>query len=225
MTYRLKTPLLSFAALMMLGASPVAAADFSDAQKAEIGNLVKEYILENPGIIFEAAQKHQEMETQAANEKAIEKIAEYQSVFAKAENVSLGNPKGDITIVEFFDYNCGYCKRALPDLQKVVDKDSNVRVVLQEMPILGPSSLTASQWALAAKKQGKYFEYHAALMEFRGPKEEAQLSKLAKDLGLDVDQMKKDAASQEVSDALQKSIDGGWGYGSVCLANHYFLFL
>jgi protein-disulfide isomerase len=207
MIKNLKTPILSLAAVLMMGSAPVMAAEFTDVQKAEIQALVKEYILENPGIVFEAAEKHQAAETAAASEKAVAKIAEYKTTFAKDEHVAFGNPKGDVTIVEFFDYNCGYCKRALPDLQKLVEQDKNVRVVLQEMPILGPTSLTASQWALAAKRQDKYFEFHSALMDYRGAKEESDLSKIAQGLGLDVEKMKADANSQEVADELKKSME------------------
>lgn len=106
--------------------------------------------------------------------------------------------------MEFFDYNCGYCKRAIPDIQNVLKDDENVRFVFKEMPILGPSSRTAALWALAAHNQDKYFDYHVALMEFRGPKEEAQLEKLARDAGLDVEKMKQDIADGNIEEELNK---------------------
>lgn len=80
-----------------------------------------------------------------------------------------------MTVIEFFDYNCGYCKRALPDIQAAIKDDANLRVVFKDMPILGPTSKTAALWALAAHKQGKYFDYHVALMEHKGPKKKPSL--------------------------------------------------
>ena len=214
MTHRFKAALLGASALTVLvGAGQSVASEFTADQKDEIGALVREYILENPGIIFEAADRHRANEEQAQADKAKAKIEEMSNELANNTSMSFGNMDGDITIVEFFDYNCGYCKKALPDLQKVVDADPNVKIVLKEMPILGPTSRTAALWAAAAAKQDKYFDYHVALMEFRGPKEEAELEKLAKDVGLDVEQLKKDAASSEIAKIVDDSIALGGEIG------------
>lgn len=188
------------------GAEP-AAAGFTEAQKKEIGQVVKDYLLENPGLIFEAADKHRaNMEAEAA--KAAEAgIDENIGWLTRAEAPSVGSDNPDVTVVEFFDYNCGYCTRALPDIQNIIKADSNVRFVFKEIPILGPTSKTAALWALAAHRQGKYFEYHVAVMNHKGPKEEAQLEKLAKQIGLDVEKIKKDLASGEVEAELQKNIE------------------
>ena len=183
-----------------------AESSFTDAQKAEMGDVIKNYLLENPQVIFEAADKYkaqQEAETIKKAETSIKDNIEY---LTRADAPSTGNPKGDVTVVEFFDYNCGYCKKALPDIHNLSKSDANVRVVFKEMPIVGPTSRTAALWALAANKQGKYFEFHVAVMDHKGPKEDAEMEKLAKDLGLDVEKMKKDIESQDIKNELAKDM-------------------
>src|SRR5690606_27325092 len=102
------------------------------------------------------------------------------------------NPEGDVTLVEFFDYNCGYCKRAMDDILAYMEDDKNVRVVLREFPILGPGSMIASQAALASRKQNKYWEFHLALMAANGIQNEAQVLEIAKSVGIDTEQLKQD---------------------------------
>ena len=140
-------------------------------------------------------------------EKAKASIENNLSKLTAGDLPFVGNKDAEITVVEFFDYNCGYCKRAVPDIRAILEEDKNVKFVFKEMPILGPSSRTAAQYALAAHKQGKYFDYHAKLMEHRGPKDEATLEKMAKDLDLNVDQMKVDANSEETNQAIEDSIN------------------
>lgn len=179
---------------------------FSAAQKEEIGVIIKEYLAENPEIVMESLNKHREDMEQQQAVAATENLSKHKDFLTAADAPSAGNPKADVTIVEFFDYNCGYCKRAIPDVLKTLEADKNVRFVFHEMPILGPSSLTAAQWALAAHKQGKYFEYHRALMEHNGPKDDASLENIAKDLGLDVEKMKTDVKSDDVQKMISDSM-------------------
>lgn len=201
--------ILKFLSVFMVLAivSPGAwAEDFTAAQKAAIGKIIEEHLRANPEIILESVdnyRKKQEDEQAAAAEKNIEKNMDF---LAAADAPSIGNPKADVTVIEFFDYNCGYCKRALPDIQKLTEEDKNVRFVFYEMPILSESSYLAARWALAAHKQGKYFEYHAALMKSSGQKDESGHEKVAKDLGLDTAQMKKDADSEEIKAQVEKSM-------------------
>lgn len=189
------------------GAEPAAAGSFTEAQKKEIGAIVKDYLLENPGIIFEAADKHRAKAEADAAKQAEASIGENIAWLTRSEAPSIGSANPDVTVVEFFDYNCGYCTRALPDIQNILKTDANVRFVFHEIPILGPTSKTAALWALAAQKQGKYFEYHVAVMNHKGPKEESELEKLAKEVGLDAEKMKKDAASEEIAAELQKNVE------------------
>ncbi len=205
----------SFLGLAVLGGflitshsgNALAGQELTDAQKLEVQQVIKDYLMENPELILKSVELHQTQQEENQEKNAEAKVGEHLPYLTSNDTPSAGNPDGDVTIVEFFDYNCGYCKRALSDIQKTMKVDKNVRFVFKEMPILGPSSLTASQWALAAHKQGKYFEYHTALMSHRGAKNESELSKLAEDLGLDTAQMKKDANSDEVKIILKKSMD------------------
>ena len=205
MTSIMRKTFLSFTALTAIAAVPALAeeAAFSDAQKEAIGPIVKEYLMENPNVIVEAMNAFQDRQREEAQKLAEQKIAENITKLTSADMPSIGNPDADITVVEFFDYNCGYCKRALPDVQAVLEADKNVRFVFLEMPILGPTSRTAALWALAADRQDKYFDFHVALMEHNGPKEERHLEKMAKDVGLDIEQLKKDVADSALEEELE----------------------
>lgn len=176
------------------------------AQKEEIKALVAEQIKASGKDIMDSVRAYQEEEAKQADVKAEAKIKDVMAELTAANLPSVGNPAGDVTIIEFFDYNCGYCKKVLPELQKLVQDDKNLRIIFKEMPILGPTSKTAAEWALAAHKQGRYFEFHAALMDFKGAKSEEVFTKIAKDLALDVEKLKVDAASKDVQDAITKSM-------------------
>lgn len=207
-TKHFKTMLLAGISVGILGIAQAKADDakFSDEQKAQIEAIFKDYLMTNPEIITEAMTELRMKQERAAQEMAREKIAEYQDEFKSDAFPHAGTKDGDVMVVEFYDYNCGYCKKALPDIQALLKEDENVHVVLVNMPILGPSSMLASQWAMAAHEQGKYFEYHSALMEHRGSKSEASLIKMAEDLGLDVDKMKADANSEKVKTQINQNV-------------------
>lgn len=181
-------------------------AEFNAAQKEALGAVIKDYLMDNPQVIFDSIEAYREQEEQMEQAKAANAIKDNLAKLTSADAPSIGPLDADVTIVEFFDYNCGYCKRAVPDIRSIAKKDKNVRFVFKEMPILGPTSMTAAQWAMAAHKQDKYFEFHIALMEHRGPKNEKQLSTIAKDLKLDVDQMKKDANSSEIQAMIDADV-------------------
>src|SRR5690606_2919987 len=114
-----------------------------------------------------------------------------------------GDPNGDITVVEFFDFNCGYCRRGLPEVQKLIASDAKVRVVFKELPILSKGSEEAAKVALAAKRQGKYWEFHQAMLSSKGQANEASSLKVAESLGLDMAKLKADMASDAVSQELE----------------------
>jgi protein-disulfide isomerase len=111
----------------------------------------------------------------------------------------LGNPKGDVAIIEFFDYQCPYCKAIEPKLEKLVKDDANIKSVIKEFPILGPVSIVASKAALASVRQGKYDAYHKAMMAYRGQLKEENVFAMAKDVGIDVDRLRKDMDAPEVA--------------------------
>ena len=183
-------------------ASPVTiagSANFSADQKRAIQKIIKEHLINNPEIFIEvqgALEAKLEREQQERLKVAIAENAE--EIFRQPNAAVAGDPDGDITVVEFFDYNCGYCKRGLSDVVKLIESDPKVRVVFKELPILSKGSEEAARVALAARNQGKYWELHRALLEARGQANEASALKLAEGLGLDMEQLKADMDSDEV---------------------------
>ena len=183
-------------------AAPPAAATnvFSPEQKAAIGAIVKEYFLANPEAFLEIQTAlESKMEKIQADKLKVALKDNSKEIFHRPNAPVAGNPSGDITVVEFFDYNCGYCKKAYGDVAKLIEKDSKVRLVLKEMPILSKGSEEASKVALAAKLQGKYWEAHRALIGVRGElNEQTSLKAVEKIAGLDMAKLKKDMESPEV---------------------------
>ena len=184
----------------LIGSPMAAFADeFSDNQKNEIGNIVREYLLKNPKIIRELFAELERIETDERNVAAKSGIEESRdNLFRSKYSFVAGNPDGDVTLVEFFDYNCGYCKRAFSDVQTLINSDKKLRVVIKEFPILGAGSLVAAKAAIASKTQGKYWDYHVALMKARGALDENRVMEVAKAVGLDTEQLKKDMESEPV---------------------------
>ncbi len=179
---------------------------FTVVQKAEIETMFEEFLMGNGEMVLDSVDAFRAEEERKSKMSGQEKLSEYQGYYERKDLPMAGNPKGDVTVVEYFDYNCGYCRQALSDLQVILREDKNVRVILQEMPILKPTSAEMASVAMAAHKQGKYFEMHLALMEYAGPKNQAAYEKLAKDLGLDVEQLKKDMVSDEINAQIQEAI-------------------
>jgi protein-disulfide isomerase len=183
--------------------APMAALD----EKRVIG-IVHDYLVKNPEVLVEMTtelDKRQQAEQAAQQEKVISDNAD--AIFRSPLSYSAGNPNGDVTVVEFFDYNCGFCKRALPDVVKLIDNDDKVRVVFKELPIFGEESEGAAKVALAAGKQGKYFEMHQKLFSEPGKADKDKGLKVAQELGLDVPQLEKDMEDPEIQKALDQSKD------------------
>jgi protein-disulfide isomerase len=203
----------AFAATLLL-ATPAAASNaapklpFSPDQKAAMEDFIRDFILDNPEVLMESVNRFKEREEKRQDEDALSAITRYKDfLYNNKDMPQAGNLKADITVVEFFDYNCGYCKRAYEAVQETIDKDKNVRFVFVELPILSETSRNVAEWAMAAHKQGKYFEFHREAMLFAGPRNEAAMEGIAKKLGLDVNQMKKDAKSQETQALLEKKVE------------------
>ncbi|WFU48738.1 DsbA family protein [Sinorhizobium terangae] len=162
--------MIAAGALLALAASvalPQTAAALDAKQKEEIGAFIKEYLLANPEVMLEvqeALTAKQRAKQQEAAEAAI--ATNKKAIFQSEYDVTLGNPDGDVTIVEFYDYNCGYCKRALSDMDQILAADKNVRFVLKELPILGPDSLAAHKVSAAFRliAPEKYGDFHRALL-------------------------------------------------------------
>ncbi|MBM3544445.1 MAG: DsbA family protein [Alphaproteobacteria bacterium] len=175
-------------------------------KEKDVTDIVRNYLTENPEILVEMTTEldnRQRDEQAAQQEKAISDNAD--ALFRSNHAYVGGNPDGDVTVVEFFDYNCGYCKRAMPDLVKLIDSDDKVRVVLKELPIFGDDSDDAAKGALAAKLQGKYFEMHQKLFSESGKANKDKVLQIADEIGLDVEQLKKDMESEEVGKALEEA--------------------
>src|SRR5690606_17047017 len=188
--------------------TPADTSMFSAEQKRGIEQIIKDYLVANPEIFLDVQNALEEKMEKAQAEKLKTVISGNAKEIFREPNASVaGNPDGDITVVEWFDYNCGFCKRGLPEIVKLVQKDPKVRVVFKELPILSKGSEEAAKVALAAKRQGKYWEIHQALLGARGQANEASALKIAEQHGLDMDRLKKDMASPEVQAELDHSED------------------
>lgn len=197
--------ILAFTALF--AAAQSAQAQSLTPQQAEaVKKLVRDTIRENPELILEAVEilrEKQQAEAESGQKKAIaDNRAE---LLDDAAAPIAGNPKGDVTVVEFFDYNCPYCKQVLPAIQDAVKADPKVKVIFKELPILSPSSITAAKAALAAHQQKKYAPMHEALMKNKGRLEDADIFRIAGEVGLDVARLKKDMESKAVATALERN--------------------
>ncbi len=198
------------AALTLAGALtlPFQAHAFDAKQKEEIGALVKEYLLANPEILMDMQEALQQKQMQAQQQQASAAITDNQkAIFNAAEDISLGNPDGDVTIVEFFDYNCGYCKRALSDMDAMLEADKNVRFVLKELPILGPDSLAAHKVSAAFRDLApeKYGEFHRALLGGEERATEETAIALAVKLGVNEADIRKQMEVKPHDDAVRNA--------------------
>lgn len=203
-----KTKLAAAIALAITVAAPLPALALDDAQKKEIGAYIKEYLVENPEILMEvqeALQKKQEEQQQAKAQSAI--TDNEKTIFTSPYDIALGNPKGDVTIVEFFDYNCGYCKRALSDMDEILKDDKNVRFVLKELPILGPDSLAAHKVSAAFRDLApeKYGEFHRALLGAEGRATEESAIAVASGLGVSEADIRKTMTEKPHDDAVREA--------------------
>lgn len=208
MTFLLRF-LTTAGALLLLGLAP-AIAQFSSSQRTDIEHIIREYLVSHPEVIQEAMTELQKRtaEAEAAKQQAAIK-QNAAEIFNSSRQVVLGNPKGDVTMVEFFDYNCGYCKRAMGDMLTLLKTDTNLRVVLKEFPVLGPGSVEAAKVAAAARMQDKsgkkYLEFHTKLLGGRGQADKAHAMAAAKDAGFDTAKIEKDMNSDEVRAQIEES--------------------
>jgi protein-disulfide isomerase len=185
-----------------MGTGPVS------ANQARVEQITRDYLTKNPEILVEMTNeldKRQAAEQSVQQQKAISQNAD--AIFRSPVSHVAGNPNGDVNLVEFFDYNCAYCRRALPDVVKLVNEDGKVRLVLKELPIFGDDSEAAAKLALASNKQGKYFEMHQRLFSEPGKADKDKALRIAKELGIDVDQLQKDAGDPDIKKALDEAKD------------------
>lgn len=202
------------AAVSMLALACVTATAFAapalalDArEKAEMGQFVREYLLDNPELLLEVQEALQAKQESQRGEKSTEGIvANKAAIFSAPTDVVLGNPEGDVTVVEFFDYNCGYCKRALSDMDALLAKDNNIRFVLKEFPILGPDSMAAHQVANAVRLVApeKYEQFHRDLLSQPHASGDSAIA-VAKALGIDEAAIRKSIAENPNEDLVRQT--------------------
>jgi protein-disulfide isomerase len=185
---------------------PARAAEFTTTQKSEIEGIVKDYLLAHPDILREMAAALESKQKAEETDQRRAAIAHAgKEIFNSDFQAVIGNPNGKVTLVEFFDYNCGYCKKAMDDLAKLMKGNPELRVVLKDFPVLGANSVEAAQVASAARKQAsgaKYWEFHQKLMSTKGQIGRDAALAAAKEVGLDVARLQKDAADPEIRDKL-----------------------
>ena len=203
---------------LLLLAQPVLADDFSAAQKQQIGDVVKAYMLEHPELLRDMIEKlkvKEDADASAAQGQALATSAK--NIFHNELDGVVGNPNGDVTVVEFLDYNCSWCKKSISAVQELVRKDPNLRIVIKEWPIFGYTSEYAAKAATASVKQNKYWEFHQALFAATLPHGqednaatraagEAAVEKIAKSVGLDVVKLKTDMDDKDVAANLANTV-------------------
>ena len=169
----------------------------------QVEQIVRDYLLREPEVIYEALQVLQERQAAAAAERQRAAIAERRDeITGGAFTPVAGDPEGDVTLVEFFDYRCSYCRRVVSSLRALLQDDPNLRVVFKELPVLGEESVRAARAALASQKQDRYLPFHFALMEAQDLSE-AGILKLAGQVGLDPDKLREDMAAPEVAREIE----------------------
>ncbi len=181
---------------------------FDATQKEAIRGIVKEYLLEQPEILRDAIAELNRRQEEAAAEERQKALS---SLYKEETPFSTGD--GKVTLVEFFDYNCGYCRKAFEQIVDLTKEEKDLRVVFVEFPILSEDSRVASQAAIASEKQNKYWEFHSALMEHKGPVTSDAVFKIAADTGLDVEKLKTDMKAPEVDELIEKNLQLGTAIG------------
>ncbi len=203
---RLSQPFVARAvvAIAILAVSGIAAAraddaSLSPAQQDAVRKIVHDYLAEHPEAIVDAIQTLRERDQAAARDATKKMMVErHKELYEDPNSQVFGNPNGDVTIVEFFDYHCPYCKAMTDSVLDIVHSDGKVRLVMKELPILGSDSVFAAHAAIASRNQNLYPQFHTALMHLKGPLSEAIVMQTAASVGLDVDKLKKDMRGSEV---------------------------
>jgi protein-disulfide isomerase len=211
------TTLLAPLATAQTGPAPAAAtaspavSTFSPDQQQQIENIIKNYLVSHPEVLQQAMDALDQRQKAADADKARATIRDNNAmIFNSPHQVVLGNPKGNVTMVEFFDYNCAFCKRALNDMLDLLKTDPDLRFVLKEFPVLGEGSVEAARVAVAARMQDgtgkKYIEFHQKLLGGRGPADKAHALAVAKEVGFDMPRIEKDMTSDEVKKTIDENL-------------------
>jgi protein-disulfide isomerase len=209
----LAVAVVALAVVVLAAAVPTLALaqNFSPAQRGEIEKIIREYLLRNPEVLQEVIQEMERRQAQAEADRHRAAIKENAAtLFDSKRQVVLGNPQGDVTIVEFFDYNCGFCRKALADKLELMKADPKLKVVLKEFPVLGEGSTQAAQVAVAVRMQDKtggkkYLEFHQKMFASRGQIDGARALAVVREIGFDVARVERDIKSDEVRLTLEEA--------------------
>ena len=201
----LKTFLLSILVLWSFGSS-ANANEFNDGQRKEMESIIKDYLLANPELLREMGQLLEQKEKLAENEQRKRAlVSNAAQIFRDKTDFVAGNPNGKVTMVEFFDYNCGWCKKGFPEVLSMIESDKDLRFVLKEFPIFGEDSEYAARAAIAAIKQGKYWDLHMAMFQHEGKLAKESVDEIAAGLGLNMNQLKKDMDDPATAEILVRN--------------------
>ncbi len=210
MTFCLRLFAAASAAVLTLALPQLSRADYlSAAQRGDIEKIVHDYLVAHPEVVQEAITELEKRQQAADAEKHKAVVKENaQALFNSPDQVTLGNPSGNVTFVEFFDYNCGYCKHAMSDMLTLMNNDPHLKVVLKEFPVLGEGSKEAARVAVAVRMQDnsgkKYLEFHQKLLGGRSHADGARALAVAKEVGLDMDRLQKDMKSPQIEKTIQQ---------------------
>lgn len=205
----MKRMLIAALSALTLGlAAPAFAQNLTSEDKAAIDTQIRAYILDNPEIIVEAMQvleQRQERDKQAADRALLSRLSD--EILNDGYSYVGGNPDGDVTVVEFLDYRCGYCKRAHEGVAALLEGDPGVRLIVKEFPILGPESTFAARIAMASKQQGDdiYKAVNDILMRHNGEMSQSEVMRLATEAGADLEQLQKDADNPEIAEQIRRT--------------------
>jgi len=186
---------------------PITAGEITSEQRQAIEAIIHDYLMQNPDVMIEALKAAEAKASSDADARTTQALRDRRrDIFDDPATPVGGNPEGDVTIVEFFDYRCPYCKQVQPTLRTLLDQDRKLRFIYKEMPVLGPASRVAAQAALAARLQGKYEPFHTVMMATKGQITEDVVYQVAGSVGLDVDRLKRDMATPEIDRALKANL-------------------
>ena len=200
---------LPLVAIAALPAASAAATDpvFNDAQKSAIEAVVHDYLLQHPDVMIEALRiANAKLKDEVKDKTAAEVKKHWKELVDDPQTPSLGNPKADVTIVEFFDYQCPYCKADEEVVQKLLGQDKKLRIAYKDLPLLGPGSSTAAHAALAARLQHKYDAFRLVMLNMKGQISDETVFVVAKAVGLDTNRLKKDMETPEVDQQVQANV-------------------
>jgi len=195
---------LAALAVLLLATGVAHAAD--PLSREQVEQILREYLVTHPELVIDALRAAEAKEREAAQRETQQAVVNHREQLLRDGTSPVGgNVRGDVTVVEFFDYACPHCKAVAASVKQLLRDDGNVRLVYKELPVLGAASVTAARAALAAREQGKYYVFHDALMASTVPLSDPVLFRIAGQVGLDVDRLKTDMASPGVTATLKKN--------------------